>query len=226
MLKPEIKEILTAAMNQGWIMEPEAKRLLCMAGIAVPRFQCTQDVNEAVRFSGEIGYPVAAKVVSPKVIHKSDVGGVVTGIPDEAQLRDVYRGFSHLEAFSGVLVEEMLTGIELIIGGKMDYQFGPVVLLGIGGTEAEIYKDTSLRMAPLTEREVASMVMGLRARALLEGYRGTKPIHLKKLSDLMIAFSRLMMDLEDHIDSIDLNPVMCSSEGCVVADARIMLARP
>ncbi|MBW1800820.1 MAG: acetate--CoA ligase family protein [Deltaproteobacteria bacterium] len=224
MLKRAFKDILTAAEKQGWVMEPEAKQLLSMAGIAVPGCKWAQDEDEAVQFAGDIGYPVVAKVVSPRVVHKSDVGGVVAGIPDDAQLRDVFRGFSRMEAFAGVLVEEMLAGIELIAGGKMDYQFGPVVLLGIGGTEAEIYKDTSLRMAPLTEKDVASMVMGLRARALLEGYRGAGPIHLKKLSDLMIAFSNLMMDLEDHIASIDLNPVMCSPEGCVAADARIMLA--
>ena len=223
MLSREMQDILSAARVQGWVMEPEAKRLLSLAGIEVPGFKWATDVNEAVRFAGDIGYPVAAKVVSPAVIHKSDKGGVVPGIEDEGRLRDIFNRFSLIDRFAGMLVEEMVEGVELIIGGKMDFQFGPVVLLGIGGTEAEIYRDTSLRMAPLNHQDVNAMVGRLKARPLLEGYRGARPIDFQKLSQTVITFSNLLMDLEGHIESIDLNPVMCSSESCVVADARIML---
>jgi len=222
-LSREMQDILSAARVQGWVMEPEAKRLLSLAGIEVPGFKWATDVKEATRFAGDIGYPVVAKVVSPALIHKSDKGGVVPGIENKDQLRDTFSRFSLMDRFAGMLVEEMIEGIELIIGGKMDYQFGPVVLLGIGGTEAEIYRDATLRMAPLTAQDVTSMVMRLKARPLLEGYRGSKPIDLQKLSQTVITFSNLLMDLEGHIESIDLNPVMCSSESCVVADARIML---
>jgi hypothetical protein len=95
--------------------------------------------------------------------------------------------------------------------------------LGIGGTAAEIYRDTILRMAPINQGDVEFMVRGLKAHRLLEGYRGSQPINLEGLTRLMILFSNLVMNLEPHIESIDLNPVICSSKRCVVADARIIL---
>ena len=223
MLKEEIKEILLNSNEAGWVIEPEAKRLLSLAGLDVPNFKWVTGIEEAVRFSKEIGYPVVAKIVSSKVIHKSDVGGVVVGIDSDEKLKENFSMFSHFDGFAGMLVEEMIGGIELIAGAKIDYQFGPVILLGIGGTGVEIYRDTTLRMAPLNKGDVESMVRGLKAHQLLEGYRGSEPINLKELSRMMMAFSDLVMALEESIESIDLNPVICSSNRCVVADARIML---
>ncbi len=165
-----------------------------------------------------------AKVVSHKVIHKSDVDGVVTSIDSDGRLREAFSRFSHFDVFAGVLVEEMLAGIELIVGAKIDYQFGPVILLGMGGTGVEIYGDTTLRMAPLSGADVVSMVRALRAHQLLEGYRGSDPISIDRLTETLLTFSNLVMELKDHIESIDLNPVICSSKRCVVADARIILA--
>ena len=223
MLGHAFQETLNASKAQGWIMEPEAKRLLSLMHVDVPLFKWTNDVDEAALFADKIGYPVVAKVVSPAVIHKSEHGGVVPRVGNERELREVFSQFSRIDPFAGILVEERLSGIELIIGGKMDYQFGPVVLLGMGGTAAEIYQDISLRMAPLNENDVRSMWMDLKAYPLLEGYRGSKGIHFGKLSDMMIIFSKLLMELEGQVESIDLNPVMCSPEKCVVADARIIL---
>ncbi len=182
-----------------------------------------QEPEEALRFAEELGFPVVAKVVSYKILHKSDVGGVVTMIADRQTLEDTFTHFSNVIGFEGVIVEEMVEGIELIVGAKVDHQFGPVILLGIGGTAAEIYRDTILRMAPINQGDVESMVRGLKAHRLLEGYRGSQPINLEGLTRLMILFSNLVMDIETHIESIDLNPVICSPERCVVADARIML---
>ena len=125
--------------------------------------------------------------------------------------------------FAGMLVEEMISGIELIVGAKVDDQFGPVVLLGIGGTGVEIYKDVTLRMAPLAVKDIESMIRCLKAHSLLEGYRGSKPVNLEELNRLLKTFSDFVMDLENLIESVDLNPVICSPTRCVVADARIML---
>lgn len=223
MLRKEIKNILSASKELGWVLEPEAKRLFSMAGLDIPKFTWATELEETLRFAGEIGYPVVAKVVSPKVLHKSDVDGVVVGIEDDETLTDTYHRFSHFEGFAGVLVEEMLSGVELIIGAKMDYQFGPVILLGIGGTGVEIYRDTSLRMAPLARRDIDSMLKGLKAHQLLEGYRRSEPVNVGELSGMLMVFSDLVMELEGLIESIDLNPVMCSSNRCVVADTRIVL---
>ena len=223
MLRKEIKNILSASRPLGWVLEPEAKHLFAMAGLDIPKFMWATKLEQAVRFAREISYPVVAKIVSPKVLHKSDVDGVVVDIENDAKLSETYRRFSRLKGFAGILVEEMLSGVELIIGAKIDYQFGPVILLGIGGTGVEIYRDTSLRMAPLDEKDVDSMLKDLKARQLLEGYRGSEPVNVGELRRMLIAFSGLVVELEGQVESIDLNPVMCSSNRCVVADARIML---
>lgn len=225
MLNGEILDILSASREAGWVVEPEAKRLLAVAGLPVPKFGWAKKEDEAVRMAREIGYPVVAKVVSHAILHKSEWKGVAVGLDGDQALLGTYERFKRLEGFAGMLVEEMVPGLELIVGAKVDYQFGPVILLGIGGTGVEIYKDSALRMAPLQERDVRSMVRNLKARALLEGYRGAEPVNLDDLTRLLLAFSRLMMELEGHVESLDLNPVKCSPEKCVVADARIMLMK-
>jgi acyl-CoA synthetase (NDP forming) len=225
-LNKEIVQILSAAKQAGWVMEPEAKHLLSLAGIDVPRHRWVRGLEEGVRFAGEIGYPVAAKVVSCEVIHKSDEGGVVLGIDSDQGLSAAYDRFRAMRGFAGMLVEEMVSGMELIMGAKIDYQFGPVILMGLGGTGVEIYKDVALRMAPLKETDLHSMVKSLKAHQLLEGYRGSEPVDLGALSRTMMLFSEMVMDMEDMIESIDFNPVKCSSKGCIVVDARIMLAPP
>lgn len=222
-MKKEIIDILSSSRTAGWVLEPEAKRLFSFLGMEVPRFLWAKRLEEAIGFAKEIGYPVVGKVVSPKVIHKSDKEGVEIGIDNEEKLKEAFHRFSQIEGFVGMLVEEMISGKELIIGAKMDDQFGPVILLGMGGTGVEIYKDVTLRMAPLAQRDIESMIHCLKAHQILEGYRGSKPIHLKELTRLLSTFSDLVMDLEGLIESIDLNPVICSPTRCVVADARIML---
>jgi succinyl-CoA synthetase beta subunit len=224
MLSKQMKDIFAASRRAGWVLEPQAKELLAAASMPVPRFTWAHDREEATRFAHTIGYPVVAKVVSPAIIHKSEAGGVSVGIKDDDELRAAYERFQTLQGFAGILVEEMVEGMELIVGAKVDYQFGPVILVGIGGTSVEIYKDTSIRMAPLVPEDVAAMVHGLRAHQLLEGYRGTAPISRQALIALLMAFSGLVMASEALIESIDLNPVKCTAERCLVADARIMLA--
>jgi succinyl-CoA synthetase beta subunit len=223
MLTRPILSILESSQAIGWVMEPDAKEMLRSFGIPVPRFQVAADPAAAIVFAQSAGYPLAAKVVSPQILHKSDVGGVQLKIDSDVQLTETFRRFEALPGFCGMLMEPMAGGIELIVGAKNDYQFGPVLLLGSGGIGVEIYQDVALRMAPVKEKEVLSMVACLKARKLLEGYRGTAPIAMASLVSLMLAFSDLVMALQERFETIDLNPVMCSAEGCVVADARIML---
>ena len=223
MLKEEIEKTLSASKERGWVLEPDAKRLLGRAGLGVTRFRWAHQLNEAIEFADQIGYPVVAKIVSPDALHKSDVDGVTVGITNKGTLSDVFNHYRSFKGFSGVLVEEMVTGIELIIGAKIDYQFGPIILLGIGGTGVEIYQDTTLRMAPLNPQDADYMINGLKARQLLKGYRGSEPVNLPALKSLLTTFSALVMEIEAWIESIDLNPVMCNAKGCVVADARIMI---
>ena len=224
MLMKEIKGILSDAKKSGWVLEPDAKRVLSIAGIGIPTFKLVTEIHEALNIAKDIGYPVVAKIVSPEALHKSDVNGVIVGIDSDDRLQETYERFSRFPRFEGMLVEEMLSGIELIVGAKVDYQFGPVVLLGLGGTGVEIYRDTTLRMAPLKESDVEIMIRNLKAYELLEGYRGGEPVNLKELKQMLVTFSELIMELEGSIDSVDLNPVMCTKDRCVVADARIMLS--
>jgi succinyl-CoA synthetase beta subunit len=223
MLIREVRDILSSSKATGWVLEPDAKRLFSFLGLDVPRFVWAKKVEEAIRFAEEIGYPVVGKVVSPKLVHKSEKNGVEIGIGNAEKLKETFRRFSQIDGFAGMLVEEMISGIELIVGAKVDDQFGPVALLGMGGTGVEIYKDVTLRMAPLALKDIESMIRCLKAHSLLEGYRGSKPVNVEELYRLLKTFSDFVMDLESLFESIDLNPVICSPTRCVVADARIML---
>ncbi len=149
MLMREVRDIISSSKATGWVLEPDAKRLFSFLGLDVPRFGWAKKVEEAIQFAEEIGYPVVGKVVSPKLVHKSEKNGVEIGIDNDEKLKETFRRFSQIDGFAGMLVEEMISGVELIVGAKVDDQFGPVVLLGIGGTGVEIYKDVTLRMAPL-----------------------------------------------------------------------------
>ena len=223
MLTQDMRNIVDNARETGWILEPDAKHLLSLAGLMVPNFTLAATAREAAAAAQKIGYPVVVKVVSPKILHKSEAGGVVVGVQNEPRLTDIFQKLSVLDGFTGMLVEEMLPGSELIVGAKVDFQFGPVILLGIGGTGVEIYQDTVIRMAPIDEKNVPAMIAGLKGAELLSGYRGAEPVDTASLARLMRDFSTLVMELENEIESIDLNPVKCTGSRCVVADARIML---
>ncbi len=223
MLAADALNIIAAGRADGWVLEPEALRLLAAAGVPVPRFAWAKTAEAAAAAAASIGYPVVVKVVSAQIVHKSEVRGVAPGIAAAGELAAAWERFSRLPGFAGVLVAEMLAGHELIVGAKLDFQFGPVILMGIGGTAVEVYKDTVTRMAPLTARDVPAMLGCLRGSRLLTGHRGGEAVNVAKLTELVLAFSALVIDLDERIDSIDLNPVFCSSERCVVADARILL---
>lgn len=225
MLTKEMNDLLQSAQTYGWVMEPFAKQLFSLAGMNVPRFVWAHSIEEAISFVRKVGYPVVMKIISPRVIHKSDVGGVVVGISDDAGLMNSFNHMTKISGFSGVIVEEMIKGIEMIIGATQDEQFGPVILLGFGGTATEIYRDVSLAMAPLCEADVDKMIRGLKAAPLLDGFRGSEPVNVQFLKTLVIRFSEFVMDLGETMESIDLNPVMCSADRCVIADARIMVRK-
>jgi hypothetical protein len=225
MLKKEIRDIFEKSRKWGWVLEPDAKKIFSLAGMKTTRFVVATDTGSSIALAHSIGYPVVAKIVSPSIVHKSDVQGVVVGIVDDKQLTRTFQRFSELDGFAGMLIEEMIKGIELIIGCKNDLQFGPMILLGLGGVGVEIYKDVVLRMAPLKTRDVNSMVQELKAHKLLTGYRGSEPVNLPVLRKLIIGFSNLMMDIGNIAESVDLNPVICNSRNCIVADARIMLKK-
>lgn len=223
MLKKQVSDILKKSQAWGWVLEPDAQKIFSLYGFQVPNYGVAKTADQAIKIAAKIGYPVAAKIVSPAVIHKSDVKGVVLNIRDDQTLVATLSRLQNIDGFVGMLIAEMVKGLELIIGAKNDIQFGPMVLVGMGGVGVEIYKDVALRMAPLKPRDVESMLGALTARKLLEGYRGAEPVNLAALKKTMMAFSQLIMDLKDMVESIDLNPVMCSARASLVVDSRIML---
>ena len=209
----------------GWVLEPDAKAIMKLKGLDIPDFVLTGSFDTADRFMKKIKGPVVAKAVSKKILHKSEHHAVVTGITSSGHLKKEMTRLLKLDGCEAILVEEMVQGLEVIIGAKNDFQFGPVIVFGLGGTSVEIYNDTAVRMAPLKPEDVLSMVDSLKARELISGYRGKDGMNMGVFTDTMVKFTSLIMELEKDIESVDLNPVICTKNRCIIADARIILKR-
>ena len=184
-------------------------------GFVLPRGGLARDADEAALLATEIGYPVALKIASPDILHKTDIGGVELGLDSEEAVRAAFRNISaaartrapeaHID---GVRVEEMVAGgFEIIIGLKRDAQFGPVILFGLGGIFTELLDDVSFRVLPISRGDAREMVTEIRGARMLQGYRGQSPVSLELLEDLLLAAARLGLDLGEGLDSVDLNPV-------------------
>jgi acyl-CoA synthetase (NDP forming) len=178
--------------------------------------------EEAVAAAKRIGYPVAMKIVSPDVEHKTDIGGVKVNIKNEEVLRHSFRDILQAgrgKKVDGVLVQKMARkGVELIIGGKKDPQFGHMIVLGLGGIYVEIFRDISARICPLVAPDVEEMVSELKVHPLLEGARGKKPINKNALQQLILRVCRFMRT--EDLKEMDLNPVVFDENGCDIIDAR------
>lgn len=223
MLTSSHKEILEAQIPDGWVTEPQAKEILAAVGLDTPKGVLTSDVTAARSFL-QAHSSVVLKAVSPEIVHKTEQEAVVVGITDPEILEQEVTRLLSLPGCGQVLVEEMIPGnIELMVGAKNDVQFGPVVVLGLGGTAVEVFRDTAIRLAPVTPRDVVSMKESLASGKILDGFRGRPGVNMAALQDLVVTFSRLIMDLEPWFESADLNPVICTTDRCVIADARIIL---
>ncbi len=187
-------------------------------------YKLVKSEEEAVRAAKKIGYPVALKIVSPQISHKTDVGGVKLKIGNETVLRQMYRevlASGKGKKIDGVLVQKMARkGVELIIGGKRDSVFGHMVVLGLGGIYVEIFRDVTARICPVAKEDVAEMVLELKSHPLITGTRGEKPINTKALEELVIATCRLIE--KEGLEELDLNPVIFDSKGCDIVDARMV----
>lgn len=223
-----VSSIIEQGKERGWLLEPEAKELCRSYGLPVGKWLVTKTPNEARQASTSLGFPVAAKVVSPDVLHKSDVGGVILNIRDGQEAEVAFQRIRSIcdekgYRFGGVLVERMASpGVETIIGGKRDPQFGPVILFGLGGIFVEIFKDVSFRVAPLERVDAIEMISELKAFPLLKGARGREPVDMDALVDSLLKVSEMMMG-EGSIKELDLNPTIAYEKGCLVLDARVIL---
>jgi acyl-CoA synthetase (NDP forming) len=207
--------------------ELEAKEMLARFGVPVnPGFE-VDSADDAVKKAEGLGFPVVMKVLSSKIIHKSDLGLVELDICSEACVREAYGRISEkalaADPDSKVVVSSMAAeGVEVIIGAKRDPQFGPTVLFGLGGVFVEVFKDVSIRVAPVDKRMALEMIKEIKGYLILKGFRGKKPADIDALADIVVSVSGLAMEM-GNVMELDVNPVMAYEDGAVAVDARIKL---
>lgn len=215
------------------LTELEAAELLRAAGLPVLESRLARTADEAAAAARALGFPVALKVVSAEIAHKSDVGGVRLKLADEAQVRQAFDGIiAAVNAkapgakVDGVMVAPMVEGgVECILGASRDPVFGPMVLFGLGGVFVEVLKDASLRRAPFGRDEARRMIAELKGLPLLQGARGRPPADLDALAEALARLSAYAHAMRDSVESVDLNPVLALPDRCVAVDALVATRR-
>ncbi len=228
-----VREVISSVRAEGRLAlsENEGKRILKAYGIATPQEGIAQDLASALKLAGEIGYPVVMKVESPDIAHKTDVGGVVLDIDDPQELERSYqvmlskvREKMPRARVSGVSIQRMVKGREVIVGMVRDDQFGPVITFGLGGIFVEIMRDVTQGIAPLDRDDVERMVRSIRAYPMLAGARGKRPGDIPALVDVILKISQMAMEYPE-LEELEMNPVMVGDEGTgvIAVDALVTI---
>ncbi|KCZ73056.1 CoA binding protein,ATP-grasp domain protein [Candidatus Methanoperedens nitroreducens] len=210
------------------LSEAEGYGLLKRHDIPVPEYKIVNNADEAVRIAEKMGYPVVAKIVSLQVVHKSDAGGVVTGIKNKDEVKNAFETIIQNVKknvpdadITGIIIEkEMPSGLELIIGGKTDPSFGKVITFGLGGKLVEIMRDVSLKVLPIGEDEIEKMIREIKGYILIKGYRGEPPRDEKVLTEIIGKVSELFYESNKLVE-FDINPLILYEKGACAVDARI-----
>ncbi|MFP3984535.1 MAG: GNAT family N-acetyltransferase, partial [Candidatus Bathyarchaeia archaeon] len=219
--------------NREVLTEIEAKKILEAYGIPTAKTQLAKTEDEAVSSAEEIGYPIVLKIYSPQITHKTDVGGVMLNLKNETEVREAYKKILEnaqkkaSEAdVKGVTVQPMITkeGYELIIGSKKDRLFGPVILFGMGGVFVELYKDRAIGLPPLNQTLARRIIERTQVYQLLKGFRGKPSANTKRLEEIMVKFSEMLIDFPE-LTEVDINPLIVDNEDAVALDARIVIDR-
>ncbi len=234
-LAREVCRKALAEHGPGWLSAEEVGAVLTAARLPALPGGVARTKEEAVQLAQRVGFPVAVKLASRQLIHKSDVGGVLLGLRDAAavgrafdDIRGRLQKGNQLAAMDGVLVQPMLAGgVEVMIGMTQDRLFGPVIAFGLGGIHVEILGDVCFRVTPLTDRDAAAMVRSIRGFRLLQGYRGHPPADIEAIEEILLRVSQLVDELAE-ISELDLNPIFAlpPGEGCRLVDARIYVQSP
>jgi acyl-CoA synthetase (NDP forming) len=224
--------IIERAREEGRavLTAPEAAELLGQAGVRVIDTRLAGSGTAAAAASKELGLPVALKIASPDISHKSDAGGIRLGLETAGQVEAAYREIMDEAArrvpgarLQGVYVQPMAPpGLEVIIGMKKDAQFGPVLMFGLGGVWVEVLEDISLRVTPIERRDAAEMVREIKGYPLLAGYRGREPVDTACLENMLLALGDLARE-NAEVSEVDLNPVIAGRGGAVAVDAQVVL---
>ncbi|MCA9622864.1 MAG: acetate--CoA ligase family protein, partial [Myxococcales bacterium] len=232
----EARAIVTGALDErgeGWLSLAEARRTLEAAGLTVAPGGVATSAKEAAAIAKEVGFPVAVKLASLQLVHKTEIGGVVLGLQDAEAVEAAYRGIEErlagmgrADAMDGALVQPMLEGAaEVMIGVNQDPVFGPLIAFGLGGIHVEVLRDVAFRVAPLSDRDASAMVSEIRGHQLLQGYRGHAAADIAALEEALLRMSRLV-EAVPEIREIDLNPIFAlePGHGYRIVDARIRVA--
>ncbi len=225
-------EIISAARKEGrtYLTELESKQILKEAGIDTTEIRLARSREEAISLSKEIGFPVALKIVSPDVLHKSDAGGVKLSLNSEEEVAEAFddiisaiKEHEPTAKIEGIAVQNMARpGTEVIIGMYKDAQFGPVLMFGLGGIFVEVLKDVSFRIVPLTRRDAREMIKEIKGYPVLEGYRGQEPADIAVLEDLLLKVSDFV-ERRSEIKELDINPIFAYKDSALAVDARVIL---
>ena len=218
--------------GRSMLTEFESKRILKQVGISVVETRLAMTQNEAVSFAQKMGFPVALKINSPDIVHKSDSGGVKLSLHNAADVKKAYdeivkkvkKQYPQAEVH-GVSVQRMLrSGTEVIIGTSKDPQFGPVIMFGLGGIFVEILKDVSFRVIPVEQKDAQEMIQEIKGYPLLQGYRGKEPASIPALVEMILKISKFIEE-NPQVKELDLNPIFAYRNKAVAADARIVLEK-
>lgn len=210
-----------------WLDPAHATELVAAYGVPVATTVHAADIEAAVAAAEQIGFPVVLKAGAGALVHKTDVGAVRLGLTSSDAVRLAFTGMAERlgDRLGGVVVQPQLdAGIEVVVGVTHDRLFGPLVLFGMGGTTAELIRDTALRILPLTDLDAHEVVRGLRTSPLLFGYRGSEPVDVARLEDLVLRVGQLADDVPEIVE-MDCNPVIVSATGAVAVDVKVRLAR-
>jgi acyl-CoA synthetase (NDP forming) len=213
------------------LSEQDSKALLKAYGIAVPKERVVDSASDAAKAAKRIGFPVVMKIVSPDILHKSDLGLVALSVRDEDDAKRTYKRLvatakkavpkAHID---GVLVAEMAQGVETVVGVAHDELFGPVVMFGLGGVFVEVLKDVTFRIPPFTTKDAGTMLNELAGASMLNGLRGHPAADRRALVDALMKIQHLAVDLSDHVAELDINPLLAGPKGVVAADALVVLS--
>ncbi|MCE7741527.1 MAG: acetyl-CoA synthetase [Candidatus Heimdallarchaeota archaeon] len=213
--------------NRDALLEHEAKEVLKAIGIHIPPSILANNEQEAVDAADSFGYPVVMKLMSPDVLHKTDAKAVIIDLNSSEAVRHTFQDFMNRFQgvnVAGVLVEKMVEkGIELIIGTNTDDDFGPVILFGVGGVLVEAIKDVVFMMCPTTKEQATDAINEIKAKVILEGFRGLPAVNKDELADLIVKISSLAWEYREDILEMDINPIIANSSGLHPVDARIIL---
>ena len=212
------------------LTEVESMELLRQAGLTVVDSRLARIKKDAIQLSRELGFPVALKIVSPDIVHRSEVGGIKLGIRNEAQLQKAFDEImeavrvKHPRArIQGVSVQHMVPrGLEAIVGMSKDPQLGPVLMFGLGGVLVEVLKDVSFRLVPVSKSDASQMLREIKGYPLIQGYRDSKPVSILALEDTLLKVSKFV-EKTAAIRTLEINPLFAYRERAVAVDARITI---